>query len=50
MEIAHNFSIEKEKFMGIQISPAKIQKLQELLFNLSYIVIAVWSFTTDVII
>ena len=26
-EINHNFGIEKEKFMGIQISPAKIQQL-----------------------
>ena len=50
MEISHNFNIEKEKFLGIQISPAKIQKLQDLLFNLSYLIIFVWSMTTDVII
>ena len=36
--------------MGIQISPAKIQKLQDLLFNLSYLIIFMWSMTTDVII
>jgi len=36
--------------MGIQISPAKIQQLQEYLFKLSYIIILFWSVTTNVII
>lgn len=49
-EIQHNFQVEKEKFLGISISPAKILELQSLLFYIAYIIIIIWSFTTSVII
>jgi hypothetical protein len=36
--------------LGIEISPAKIQQLEDMLFYCSFLIIIVWSLTTNVII
>jgi hypothetical protein len=34
----------------MNVTPAKIQQLQDQMFNISYLIILVWFITTDVIV
>lgn len=49
-EINHNFNTQKQTFLGMNVTPAKIQQLQDQMFNISYLIILVWFITTDVIV
>lgn len=50
-EIRHNFSIQKEKLLGIiPYQPAKMLQLQDWAFKLSFLINIIWFASSDVFI